>query len=122
MKIIAKTGSAFLVEITKEEIAACCGFNRTYGDEWDAFLRQHGKSDYNRGYALDVGCEFHPKQISEWHYNLQYKHKQARESAGLLRSLADMIEHLPEAFTIPPTEAEKKAAVDAAKEEACAAN
>jgi hypothetical protein len=112
MKIIGKTGTSFLAEITEGEIAACCGFQNTYGEEWKAFLRAHGKSDYNRGHILDVGCEFHPKQISEWHYNLGYKHKQAQESAAFLRSLADMITHLPEAFTVPPTEAEIAAVVE----------
>lgn len=112
MKIIGKTGSSFIVDMTEAEIAACCGIQNTYGDEWKAFVLNHGKGNHHSGYTLDVGCEFHPKQISEWHYNLGYKHKQARESAGLLRSLADMIEHLPEAFTVPPTEAEIKAKVE----------
>lgn len=123
MKIIAKTSGAFLVEITEGEIAACCGFPHAYGDAWESFLKSNGKQDGYRGsYKLDVGCEFHPKQISDWHYNLSYKHKQAQESAGFLRSLADMISNLPEVFTIPPTEAEKQAVIDAAKEEICAAN
>jgi hypothetical protein len=112
VKIIGKTANSFLVEITEVEIAACCGFPNTYGHEWEAFLKRHGKSDYNRGFKLDVGCEFHPKQISDWHYNLGYKYKQAQESAAFLRSLADMITHLPEAFTVPPTEAEIAAVVE----------
>jgi len=123
MKIIAKTGSAFLVEITEAEIAACCGYQHTYTDDWKSFLRSHGKQrTYNGSYGLEVGCEFHPKAISDWHHNMAYKMKQVVESAGFLKSLAEMMEHPPKAFTIPPTEAEKRAVIDAAKEDTCAAN
>lgn len=115
MKIIGKTGKSFLVEITEVEIAACCGFQNTHDDDWKGFVRKHGAYT-NYDYRLDVGCEFHPKQISDWHYNINYKMKQVVEAAGFLTSLAEMMKHPPNAFTIPPTEAEKQAVVDAAKD------
>lgn len=110
MKIIGRTSDAFLVEITENEIAACCGFTSTHGEGWQQFLREHGRRNSYNDFKMEVGCEFHAKAISDWHYNLQYKHKQVKESAGLLRSLADMIEHAPAAFTVPPTPAEISAA------------
>lgn len=120
MKIIAKTGSGFLVEATEGEIAACCGFRNasSYDEDWKAFLRKHGaQKHYNGSYELDVGCEFHPKQISDWHHNIQYKMKQVTEAAGFLTSLAEMMKHPPDAFTIPPTEAEITAATKTTKGE-----
>lgn len=116
MKIIAKTGSGFLLEATENEIAACCGFRQPYGKEWEAFVGKHGV--YERGgRMLGVGSEFHPKQISDWHYNIQYKMKQVTEAAGFLTSLAEMMKHPPDAFTIPPTEAEITAATKTTKGE-----
>lgn len=117
MKIIGKTENSFLVEITEEEIAACCGFRSTYGDEWEAFVKKHGKLDSYRNAKLDVGCEFHPKQISDWHYNVQYKRRQVEEAAGFLTALAEMMRHPPDAFTIPPSDAEKAAAMAVGEEE-----
>lgn len=116
MKIIAKTGSGFLVEATENEIAACCGFRQAYGEEWEAFVHKHGVRDYH-GTRLGVGSEFHPKQISDWHYNIQYKMKKVTEAAGFLTSLAEMMKHPPEAFTIPPSEAEIAAATETMKGE-----
>lgn len=116
MKIIAQiAGGTFLAEVTETEVANMVGIDSTYGEEWKSLISRCG-GNYHQP-RLQVGMTFQANQISEWHRNLQYKQKQAKENAGLLRSLADMIEHAcPETFLMPPTETEIEAAAADARE------
>lgn len=99
MKIIATTErDGFIVEMSGQEVARAAGFYSTYDDAWE---RANGGKR-----APQIGTEFKVDAAYDFHSRVESHQKQAKDAAGMLRALAEMLEHgLPDVVIPPHTSA-----------------
>lgn len=97
MKVLASgTKGTLIVETNERELANALGFASEFDQQW-RILR-----DKNRNSLWPIGYTFNIAQAHDFFASLQLKERQAKDAAGLLRSLADMITNgLPTLIVAP---------------------
>ncbi|WP_336801661.1 hypothetical protein [Kaistia sp. MMO-174] len=105
MKVIAKTGFGYLVEMTEDEIAKAAGYPYADGD----FKKASGRESYSRD-TLQIGTEIKVAAAYGFHSRIAEHQDAARKSAGTLRALADLLDGSMPDVVIPPAQPEPQAA------------
>lgn len=100
MKIIGKTDKGFIVEATEDELARCAGLRWSGG----SFDQACGIADgYGRDKKIRIGCVIDVTAATEYVYKIKEHEKACRDSARILRTLADMVDGaLPTTIIDPP--------------------
>lgn len=102
MKIIGRSKTGVLVEMSDDEVAVCAGYGHTYDHFHD---QPHLFKDRNSHGGYLVGVEMDVRAAFGWISRLKTTERQARDCAGIMRHMADMITGaLPSAFLEPEPE------------------
>lgn len=95
MKIIGTAAdSKFLAEVSADEVAQICGFHSHYSDEWLKFNRQERNPRPGVSYSI--------ANLHAWNRRFVENEEKAKQAAGLLHSLADMITNGLPSIVVPP--------------------
>lgn len=104
MKVVAKTGHGFLVEMTTVEIARAAGYESAYDREWNKAIGNGQVYSYGEpaiGATINVGAAY------DIHSRILANEAKAKESAATLRALAELLDGAMPSVVIPPAEAAK---------------
>lgn len=98
MKILAAaTRDSFIVEMSEIEIIRAAGFSCSYDSEW---------AKKNGGQQVKVGTVIAVDAAYSFHSRISSKQQEAKNAAGVLRALAEMLENgLPDVVAPPPVTA-----------------
>ncbi|RRY08867.1 hypothetical protein [Brucella anthropi] len=100
MKIAAKIDKEkYLVEMTSDEIARAAGFDNDWDREFAKAVGQHVRENgLLVGTKLDVGAAY------TFHRRISENSEKAKNSANVLRALAEMLESGLPNVVLPPAE------------------
>lgn len=107
MKIIGHVGNdVHLVEMTSRELALITGFTSPYGwqEEFSKALGDRAVTNRGRGVTVNVGTELNVVMPADFVRRFSEQEDKVKNSAGMLRALADMIENAVPSRSIPPIE------------------
>ncbi len=107
MKIIGHVGNdVHLVEMTSQELAICAGYATPYGwrEEFRTALGHQAKKNDDWGVTVKVGTEINVVMPADFVRRFSEQEDKVKNSAGMLRALADMIENAVPSRSIPPIE------------------
>lgn len=97
MRIEARTAKGqYLVSMTDEEVSSVAGYNSSYAVPSN--LREDGRPNG----SLVLGTELRVVEAFRQNRNLFGQEKKVRDAAGMLRTLADMMEAAGPSEIIPP--------------------
>lgn len=101
MKVIAKTGSGYLVEATMGELVNIAGSSSLAGHD---FVKETtGSSGYGRDFQLPIGSTINVSERFKVLDAIEKARDRAVSSAAALKGLAELIEKsIPEGLTLPP--------------------
>lgn len=109
MKIMAKTSTGYLVDMTEDEIAKAAGCAGVHDTVWRKVKPAPG-ADYQHDRQLYMGAEIKVSAAYSFHARVIEHQEKARSSAGMLRALAEMLENAVPDTVIPPPAALSEAA------------
>lgn len=81
MNIIGKTTNGYIVEASADELAKAAGFTSPYDPSWPF-----------KGGDIPIGSLLNVAAAYNWHSRVGNNIESARQSAHIMRALADMIE------------------------------
>jgi len=99
MQIIGKTGSGVIVSMTDDEVAKAAGYSCTYDDGWRKALREAGNYE-NR--APVIGMKIEVRAAYDFHARINANEEKAKEAAGTLRTIANLMDCVMPSVVIPP--------------------
>lgn len=103
MKVIARTGSGYLVETTADELAQAAGYRAAFYA--DGRLPGFNLDHYQ---LLPIGTVVLPAKAQAYLEALRNQEKKCKDSAAFLRGMADMLDAAMPTTIVPPDEPEPK--------------
>lgn len=107
MKIIGHVGNDIhLVEMKSRELAIITGYLSPHGwqEEFRTALGHQAKKNEDWGVTVKVGTELNVVMPADFVRRFSEQEDKVKNSAGMLRALADMIENAVPSRSIPPIE------------------
>lgn len=105
MKVVARTKSGVMVEMTDEELAHVAGYNSTTEAGTADKTRIANTNDHSWNWRFRLGVEIQVSPMWDWMTKARDTFKKITDTGKLLHGLAEVLENAPPAALVDPDEA-----------------